>query len=171
MKIIIGVLLSFCITHTLYSQDANTQTEDNNLTAGICKNLTVYDSIVDYAKSYIGIKYKYAGCTPETGFDCSGFLNYVFKKFGKKLPRSSRDYKDFGKKISLKKCKKGDIILFSGRNPKQNPVGHVGIIISTTENGIKFIHSATSNNRGIVISDFSVKYYKTRFAGIRRVFF
>ena len=50
------------------------------------------DSAIVYAKKFIGTHYKYAGNSPETGFDCSGFVNYVFKRYNITLPRSSKDF-------------------------------------------------------------------------------
>lgn len=128
------------------------------------------DSIIAFAKKQIGVPYKYAGSSPKTGFDCSGFVNYVFTKFGYKVPRRSRDFKNVGRKIKLNKCKKGDIILFAGYNIKKRPIGHVGIIVENNNGKIKFIHSATSKHRGVVISNYNkIKYYTKRFAGIRRL--
>ena len=126
-------------------------------------------NIVDTAKTLLGVKYKPAGRSPEIGFDCSGFVYYVYKQNGYKVPVISRDYLSVGKKIKKKNCKPGDIILFAGRNQKTNPIGHVGIVIQRTDTEILFIHSASSANRGIVISRLSFGYYKKRFAGIRRV--
>ena len=130
---------------------------------------TQTDSIIQLAVAQVGIKYKYAGASPETGFDCSGFVNYVFGKFNYKLPRSSRYFDDVGKDIKLKNCKKGDLILFQGYDVKKKQTGHVGIIISNENGKIKFIHAASSKNRGIVISNFDVQYYKDRFRFIKRI--
>ncbi|HYD91768.1 MAG TPA: NlpC/P60 family protein, partial [Flavobacterium sp.] len=52
--------------------------------------------VVAYAKKYLGTKYCYAGSTPEGGFDCSGFVNFVYKNFGIELPRSSPGFADLG---------------------------------------------------------------------------
>ncbi len=127
------------------------------------------EKILKTAYDNLGVPYKYAGKKPETGFDCSGFVHYVHSMHGYNLPSRSRDYVKIGKEIKLKKCKPGDIILFAGRNPKTTPVGHVGIITQVTDQDVLFIHSASSANRGIVISRLSMGYYKNRLAGIRRI--
>lgn len=127
------------------------------------------DSIIDYALEHVGIKYKYAGNSPQTGFDCSGFVNYVFGKFNYSLPRSSRYFDDVGQNIEKENCKKGDIILFQGYDVKKNQTGHVGIVISNSNGKITFIHSASSKNRGIVVSDFDTEYYKKRYRSVKRV--
>jgi len=128
------------------------------------------DSLIGLAKSLLGVPYRYGGITPE-GFDCSGFVNYVYSTFGFELPRSSADMADYGKEIPLDSCKKGDIILFAGSNALKRPVGHAGIVVSNIDEPLKFIHSATSNKRGIVITAFDAfDYYKDRFVKVIRVF-
>lgn len=129
------------------------------------------DTIVGLATSLLGVPYRYGGITPEQGFDCSGFVKFVFSNFGFDIPRTTVEMADFGEEIHLDSCKKGDIILFSGRDMKKRPIGHAGIIISNMDEPLKFIHSATSNNRGIVISAFDgLDYYKSRFVKVIRVF-
>jgi cell wall-associated NlpC family hydrolase len=137
------------------------------------KTITESDSIVEQilntAYDQIGVPYKYAGRHPDTGFDCSGFVHYVFKQHGYDLPVRSRDYVTVGEEMEKADCKPGDIILFAGSDPKKTPVGHVGIVTQNADGEILFIHSATSANRGIVISRASLGYYRKRFAGIRRL--
>ena len=132
---------------------------------------TIYqtDTLIGFAKSLLGVPYRYGGITPE-GFDCSGFVNYVYSSFGFSVPRSSADMADYGMEIPLDSCKKGDIILFAGSNAQKRPVGHSGIVISEIDEPVKFIHSATSNKRGIVITAFDAfDYYKSRFVKVIRV--
>jgi murein DD-endopeptidase / murein LD-carboxypeptidase len=127
------------------------------------------DSLVGLAKSLLGIPYQYGGRTP-AGFDCSGFVNYVFSNFGIELPRSSPELAMVGMEIPIDSCRKGDIILFAGSNKATRPVGHAGIVITEGSEPLKFIHSATSNHRGIVITALDAfDYYKTRFVKVVRV--
>jgi cell wall-associated NlpC family hydrolase len=125
------------------------------------------DKIVNYAKTFIGIKYKYAGNTPSEGFDCSGFTKYVFTKFGYDLPRRSVDYSGVGSKTEVNKCLKADILLFTGSDKTNRTTGHVGIVVSHENDDIQFIHASTS--RGVVISDMKIDYYKERILGARRI--
>ncbi len=128
------------------------------------------DTLIEFAKSLLGVPYCYGGSSPQ-GFDCSGFVNYVYSHFGFEVPRSTTDFAKFGTEISIDSCKRGDIILFAGRNKEKRPVGHAGIVVSLKDEPLKFIHSATSNKRGIVITAFdSYEYYKSRFVKIVRVF-
>jgi len=124
------------------------------------------DRIVNYAKKQLGVKYEYGGNTPK-GFDCSGFTQYVYTKFGYSVPRISREYAKTGTKISVKNTKPGDILLFTGSNKHKRVTGHLAIVVSNNKGVIKFIHASSS--RGIVISDFKIKYYQERILGARRI--
>ncbi|MCE3228891.1 MAG: hydrolase [Bacteroidetes bacterium] len=129
------------------------------------------DSIIAFAKKFVGTKYTYANCEPNKGFDCSGFVYYVFNHFGIKVPRSSIDYTKFGRKISLDSCKKGDVIVFTGTKPKNRRPGHVGIILSEQGEDVQFIHSSSGKkHKGVVISNYSESpYYKSRFIKVVRL--
>ena len=128
------------------------------------------DSIIQHAKSFIGVPYLYGGSSPESGFDCSGFVRYVFSEFGLDLPHSTVDLSDVGYEIPLDSCRKGDIILFAGRNKEKRPIGHAGIVVSDLCEPLSFIHSATSNKRGVIISALDrYDYYRSRFVKIVRV--
>ena len=109
------------------------------------------DSIVEYAKKFLGTKYIYASCDPKRGFDCSGFTYYVFKNFKLKVPRSSIDYEKYGQTINKDSARRGDIIVFTGTNAKNRRAGHVGIVISGPGEDLKFIHCSSNKKRGGVI--------------------
>jgi lipoprotein Spr len=118
--------------------------------------------IMDFAKSLLGVKYKYASSSPEKGFDCSGFVSYVFKNFGFTGARSSVDFAKKGRQVALNEAKVGDVLVFTGTNVKQRTPGHVGIIYSIDEDGkIKFIHSSSGKAKGVTITDLE-GYYKNR---------
>lgn len=71
-------------------------------------------AVVEYAKQFIGIKYVYGGSTPSTGFDCSGFTAYVYKKFGVNLPHSSSAQSKLGTAVSKANLAPGDLVFYSG---------------------------------------------------------
>lgn len=143
--------------------------EADSLAIDSVANVFEMDSIIHLAESLIGVPYKYGGCSPE-GFDCSGFVGYVYSKFGVELPRSTSELANIGSEIPLDSCQKGDIILFAGRDKKKRPVGHAGIVVSETGEPLRFIHSATSNARGIIITALdSYEYYLSRFVKVVRV--
>ena len=129
------------------------------------------DSIITFGKKQLGIKYNYGHCDPKTGFDCSGFVYYVFTHFKLKVPRASMDYEKMGKIIPPDSAKPGDIIVFTGTNAKNRAPGHVGIILSHPGETITFIHSSSSKKKsGIKISSYAESpYYKKRFIKIVRI--
>lgn len=85
--------------------------------------------LTDYAKSLQGVtKYQYGGQNAPYVTDCSGWTQYIYGKFGIKLPRVSRDQARVGIPITFKNMKKGDLMFFSTRSDKV--VDHVGIYLS-----------------------------------------
>lgn len=127
------------------------------------KVVTSPNRLLEFAKSMIGIRYRYASSSPKKGFDCSGFVNYVFSNFGFKVPRSSREFASSGEPRKLEDAKIGDVILFTGTNSKSRSIGHVGIIYSIDGEEIKFIHSSSGNKRGVTISSLDDGFYRKRF--------
>jgi cell wall-associated NlpC family hydrolase len=128
------------------------------------------DSVVNFAKTFLGTNYQYACASPKAGFDCSGFTWYVFNHYGIAVPRSSKDYKSFGKEIPLDQARKGDIIVFRGTHANDKSAGHVGIVISNPGEPLQFIHSSSSeNHKGVIITDYKNSAYPGRFIKITRV--
>ncbi|MEO6819744.1 MAG: C40 family peptidase [Ginsengibacter sp.] len=124
--------------------------------------------LVLYAKSLIGIPYKYASTDPAEGFDCSGFITYVFNHFNWEVPRSSVDFTNVGKQINPLIAKEGDLILFTGTNDSVRIVGHMGIITQNTDT-LKFIHSTSGRAYGVTISNLT-EHYQKRFVKVIRIF-
>ena len=127
------------------------------------------DSLVAYAESLIGTPYKYGSADPSVGFDCSGFITYVFNHYNIDVPRSSKDFENSGVEIPMSKCKRGDLILFTGTDSTERIIGHMGIVVSNNSAGLKFIHSTSGKSYGVVITDFN-QYYQGRFVKTIRVF-
>jgi len=130
------------------------------------KNVSATD-VVNFAETLIGIKYKYGSTDKEKGFDCSGFINYVFNHFNISVPRVSKDFTNAGKEVPVKNCKPGDLILFTGSDANSGVVGHMGIITENKNGDIRFIH--TSESRGVIISGMN-SYFIPRFVKINRIF-
>ena len=128
-------------------------------------NTTNSTSLIDFAKSMLGIPYRYATSNPKVGFDCSGFVSYVFSNFGFKVPRSSREFSAAGKETNIENAKVGDVLIFTGSNSKIRRIGHVGIVYSIDESGIKFIHASSGKAHGVTITAFN-GHYKNRFMKI-----
>ncbi|MES2836509.1 MAG: C40 family peptidase [Bacteroidota bacterium] len=128
-----------------------------------------YDSLLTYAKQYIGIKYKYQGTT-KNGFDCSGFVQHVFAHYNKKLPHASTAQALIGEEIQLKNLQKGDLVFFKGRSLKSKKVGHVGIVMEANNGHFKMIHASV--HKGVTIDYFPEgEYYKKRYLTARRISF
>lgn len=124
------------------------------------------DSLVQYAYTFIGNRYRRGGTT-SAGFDCSGYTLTVFKKFGIKLPHTSAGQGLVGVAVSRPNIKKGDLILFKGRSRKSSRIGHVGIVISEKGQPVRFIHSSTSE--GVRIDRLDYVYYKKRYVKTVRI--
>lgn len=75
--------------------------------------------VVKYAKKFVGTPYSYGGADP-SGFDCSGFTQYVYKRFGIRLPHSATAQLDVGRAVRRSELKPGDLVIWNGG-------GHVGI--------------------------------------------
>jgi len=118
------------------------------------------DIIINKLNKYIGIPYVWGGETPTYGFDCSGFTQYVYKKyFNKNIPRTSNQQYNESKNVLIPT--KGDLIFFG--NPNCEDSTHVGIYIG---NG-KMIHAGSSN--GIIIAKYEKNnYWEPRFRAIKR---
>ncbi len=132
------------------------------------KNISATE-VVSFAKTLQGVPYRYGSTVKEKGFDCSGFINYVFNNFGISVPRTSKDFTNAGKSIPSLNSKPGDLILFTGSNANSGVVGHMGIITENNKGIIKFIHSSSGKNIGVVISGMN-SYYIPRFVKVIRVF-
>ncbi len=118
-------------------------------------------SLLDTARSFKGTRYRYGGMS-RSGVDCSGFVSLVFRKHGVKLPRTSYEQSRTGSAVSRENLKAGDLVFFKTRGSSR--VNHVGIYIGNSE----FIHASSGKGR-VRVDTLSEGYYKTRYAGARRV--
>jgi cell wall-associated NlpC family hydrolase len=126
-------------------------------------------SIVAFAQTLIGTPYKYASTDPKVGFDCSGFITYVFNHFDMNVPRSSKDFVDMGENIPRSKAMPGDLILFTGTNHRERAVGHMGIVTFTTPDTLLFIHSTSGKMNSVTVTPLN-EYYQQRFVKVIRIF-
>lgn len=126
--------------------------------------------VVHYAETLIGVPYRYGSMTRSKGFDCSGFINYVFRHFHIATPRSSVDFTNAGTPVPLDDSRPGDLILFTGTDTTGRIVGHMGIITQNDNGQLHFIHSSSGRNHiGVIISALS-RYYTMRLVKVIRVF-
>ena len=125
------------------------------------------NSVIGNARTYIGTPYKWGG-NDKRGIDCSGLLVRSFESVGMKLPRTTSQQIDLGKKVSLKKSKEGDLVFFAFGKSKRK-VTHVGLVSNRKNNSdIKFIHASSS--KGVIETQLIRDYYLNRIRKIKRVF-
>ena len=122
--------------------------------------LTEGERIARFAMGYLGYPYVYGGASPETGFDCSGFVKYVMNSCGYEVNRVACDQALNGTEVSYYELQPGDIVLFG--SPEY--IDHSGLYIG---NG-KFIHASTYET-GVIISDLSSEYNTTHYVTARRI--
>lgn len=123
--------------------------------------------LVKFAQTLIGVRYKYGSADKKNGFDCSGFISYVFNHYNITVPRRSMDFTNAGKEVLLRDSRPGDLILFTGSDAKSGEVGHMGIITDNKNGWISFIHASTS--RGVMISGMN-SYFVPRYVKTNRIF-
>ncbi len=114
-----------------------------------------------FAMQLLDIRYRRGGQTPKSGFDCSGFVHYVFAQvFGVDLPQNSAGQYQVGKQIARNDMKAGDLVFFKMHGKR---VSHVGIYLGEG----RFIHSPRTGER-VHVSNLAENYWARRFAGARR---
>jgi len=123
------------------------------------ESATGFTSLVDTALDYLGVPYRNGGSDP-SGFDCSGFVQWVFAKLGVALPREVKDQYEVGEKISLTKVRAGDLLFFE---TVRRGASHVGMALGDG----RFVHAPSSN--GVVRIEHYTSYWASRFVGARRI--
>ena len=119
-------------------------------------------SLTSYARSLIGVPYKYGGNSPDTGFDCSGFVGHVFKRsMGISLPRSAQRISQQGQPVKLTQLREGDLVFYDTNNQS---FSHVGIFLGND----RFIH-APSGGGSVRIENMNLDYWRKHYNGARRI--
>ena len=124
-------------------------------------------NVIGEARTYIGTPYKWGG-NDRKGIDCSGLLVRSFESVGMKIPRTTSQQIDLGKKVSLKKSREGDLVFFAFGKSKRK-VTHVGLLSRVqNQKNINFIHASSS--RGVVETQLIRDYYLKRIRQVKRIF-
>ena len=123
------------------------------------------ESVLDRGYELVGTPYRYGGSSTATGFDCSGFVGYLFKQeAGIDLPRSTREMINIDAPlIARSDLEPGDIIFFNNRG--RGRVNHAGIYIGDDH----FIHAASRRSGGVRVDSLSSRYWRTSFIEAKRV--
>jgi cell wall-associated NlpC family hydrolase len=116
--------------------------------------------VVRTAYAYRGVPYHYGGSS-RSGFDCSGFTSYIYRKKGVSLPHSAADQFNHGKRVSSGELKPGDLVFF---HTTRRGVSHVGIYAGEG----KFVHASSGGGR-VRVDSLNSGYYKKRLVGARRM--
>ena len=120
------------------------------------------NEVVMYAVSLADTPYRYGGTSPDSGFDCSGFVGHVFRhSMGIALPRTSHEISQVGIVLQAYQLRPGDLVFY---NTQRSSFSHVGIFIGEG----KFVHSPKSGSR-IKVEKMSEKYWVSRYNGARRI--
>ena len=128
------------------------------------KNSKKSMKMIKLAKNKLGRRYVWGAVGQRNTFDCSGFTTYVCKKNGINIPRRAIAQSKYGKYVSRKNLKPGDLIFFDTSKRRKGYVNHVGIYLGNN----KFIH-ASSAKKKVVITSLNKNFYSKRFKGGRRV--
>lgn len=121
---------------------------------------SIGEQIVAFAKQFLGTPYVWAGSSP-SGFDCSGFVSYVFKNFGYAVNRTAASMYTNGVAVDKSELQIGDAVFFASSSES---IGHVGIYIGDGE----FIHSSSGCGY-VTISGLDESYYSRMYVGARRI--
>ncbi len=119
------------------------------------------EDVVESAKAFLGTAYVWGGMSP-SGFDCSGFVNYIYQLYGRSMYRVAQDiYSNNGTSVSKDELQQGDLVFFgySGSN-----ITHVGMYIGEGQ----FIHASSAKGK-VVITDLSTNYYTRMYVGAKRI--
>ena len=116
-----------------------------------------YGGVVGIAMQYLGVPYRWGGASPSTGFDCSGFIMYVFAQVGVSLPHNAAMQYGYGSPVSRSELAPGDLVFFNG-------LGHAGIYIG----GGQFIHAPHTGDV-VKISSLGDSWYASTYVGARRL--
>lgn len=163
-KIKVGTKVGYVATKFVSAASASTKNSSRSTQAATIDDSdnSLIGQVAAYAKKFTDVKYVYGGKSP-SGFDCSGYVGYVFKKFGIELNSSSESMYSNGVKVSKSELRTGDILFFDASSRRSaGAIDHVAIYLG----GDKFIHASTSN-RKVLIENLSE--YQGTYIGARRV--
>ena|SRR5436853_5978272 len=115
-----------------------------------------------HALSHVGVPYRFGGASPESGFDCSGLVQYVYSRgAGLALPRNTQSLSEVGAPVPAEALVPGDLVFF---DTLHRPYSHVGIYLGD----YRFIHAPTTGGQ-VELVDLRERYWQTRYNGARRL--
>jgi cell wall-associated NlpC family hydrolase len=152
LRLILVLCACVCALHLPARAAATPNHETRTLTARV----ELGKKIAKYARTFIGVQYRYGGMSPRGGFDCSGLVAYVYDHFGITLPHYTVSQYQEGRRVRPGKLRAGDLVFFG--------LGHVGMYIGKG----RFIHAPHTGARVRVEKLFD-GWYRHRFTAARRI--
>ena len=173
-RFLLIILLFFCLSSckskkrvvTKKSKSSKTvkATKTNHASSTINYSEAV-KKVVDNAKQFDGVRYKYGGTTKK-GMDCSGLVYKSFKLENIAIPRTTAGLSKTGNWVDIKEVQQGDLLFFATKK-KSRSINHVGIVTDSRVGNVEFIHASTSN--GVMISNLAERYWYFAFVQARRI--
>lgn len=157
--IALGAIRQATATEQQYSQQPLRPTEEPSL---LERYTTSAQDLILKGLELVGINYRLGGTNPDSGLDCSGFVQIVFRdSLGKLLPRTAKEQSQVGDEVSRNELKPGDLVFF---NTMRRAFSHVGIYLGDNH----FVHAPRTGGE-VRVEDMSQGYWVKRYNGARRV--
>ncbi len=162
LLLLLILTLSGCASMTPHSAypPANPSPDNASSAYDSRAEATTLDAVLVHTIAEIGKPYQWGGESPRTGFDCSGFIQYVLGRAGVTIPRTSFAQAEALPAVSLNRIRPGDLVFF---NTMGQPFSHVGIYIG----GNQFV-SALNRQQGVAVQSLRIPYWAERLDGVRR---
>lgn len=117
--------------------------------------------VIQYALSLQGTPYQYGKASPQEGFDCSGFVQHVYERYGVYLPRTAQEMARILPQIDKHDLRSGDLVFF---DTDGSTFSHVGLVVKNDE----FVHASSSRTGKVLVSSLNNRYWREHFSGARR---
>lgn len=158
MLLIRLVFIAFYLFASVSSAAEQSSSAPQNEAAG-----GVVQDMLKYALDYEGVNYRRGGTNPDQGFDCSGFVGYVFSRVeGLSLPHNANEISHIGMKVGMSELMPGDLVFF---HFARRTIAHVGIYLGHNQ----FIHASSTHTGNVMISNMAEHYWSKHFVLARRI--
>lgn len=165
LKGLLTLAIFLLIIQSTYSNPKKDSTDFISTDLNTLTKSQLIDSVIEYGKLYLGKPYRYKDKSNWV-MDCSGFVSYIFAKYGVSLPHSSQEISSQTEAIDVSGVQKGDLLFFKGRNISSGSIGHVSVVADASDGNITMMHSC---RRGIILEKYPAPYYTERFVKAGRI--
>jgi cell wall-associated NlpC family hydrolase len=158
----LSLFLAGCASQSLRLPQTEAEVEPDAVTAPAVKGTDTASSVAMQALAQLGTPYRTGGLSPQTGFDCSGLVAYVYREgAGLALPRNTFDLSQEGVPVERNALRPGDLVFY---NTQRRAYSHVGIYLGED----RFIHAPSSGGE-VRVENLRADYWMRRYSGARRV--